>query len=98
MTRAQAKKLGAALAMAGVIEQAGAGGKLAPGTRSVHGASSITGHWAETAQRRAPARVAVIVCVDVAKAMIAGGWSITALDACTHTENARRLRTMKTAA
>jgi hypothetical protein len=93
VTRAQAKKLGAKLAQAGVIEQAGAGGKLAPGTRSVHGPSSITGHWAETPQRRAPQRVATIVCIDVAEAMIADGWSITALGACTHTENQRRLAT-----
>jgi hypothetical protein len=91
VTRAQAKKLGAKLAQAGVIEQAGVGGKLGKGTRSVHGASAITGHWAETPQRRAPQRVATIVCVDVAEAMIASGWSIAALGACTHTENQRRL-------
>jgi len=89
--RTQAKKLGIKLAQAGVIEQPGVGGKLGKGTRSVHGAAAITGQWTETPQRRARQRVATIVCVDVAEAMIAGGWSITALGACSHTANARRI-------
>jgi hypothetical protein len=95
--RAEANKYGPALEAAGVIEQARAGGKLLKATRSVHGPSSITGHWLETAQRRAPQRVATIVCVDVAQAMIAGGWSPAALGACTHTENARRYATPENA-
>ncbi len=83
MTRAEAKRLGTALAAAGVIEFPNVGGKLSKAMKATHGASSITGHWAQTAQRPAPVRVATIICVDVATALLAG-WSVEALRACSH--------------
>ena len=92
MTRAEAKRYGAALEAAGVIDGAGVAGKLPRGLRSTHGASSITGHWAETPQRRAPRRAGLIVCVDVAEALLRGGWSLDAIRACGHTADAARAR------
>lgn len=84
MTRAQAKRLGAALGAAGVIEFPTIGSKLPRGLRRTHGASSITGHWARSLARRAPRRATTIVCADVAEALL-GGWSVAALRACSHT-------------
>ena len=89
MTRAEAKRLGTTLAAAGVIEFPNVGGKLSKAMKATHGASSITGHWAQTAQRPAPVRVATIICADVATALI-GGWSVEALRACSHV-SARQL-------
>lgn len=83
MTRAEAKRLGTTLAAAGVLEYPEVGGKLSKALKAAHGASSITGHWATTAARRAPTRLAMITCVDVATALLAG-WSVEALRACSH--------------
>ena len=99
MTRAEAKRLGSKLAQAGVIDHPGVGGKLPKGLRETHGTAGIEGWWRETEQRRAPPRHLFMVCVDVAEAMIAGGWSLAAVGACSHTENnRRRLRTLEAAA
>ena len=84
MTRGEAKRLGAALATAGVIEFPGVSGKLSRAMKAAHGTTSITGHWAETADRPAPARAMLINCVDVATALL-DGWSVEALRACSHT-------------
>jgi hypothetical protein len=84
MRRAEAKQLGAALAAAGVIEFPDIGGKLTKAARSVHGPASISAHWAETPQRPAPPRTMTIICVDVATALLDGGWSVDALRACSH--------------
>ncbi len=85
MKRAEAKQLGSALAAAGVIEFPNVSGKkIGRAMKVTHGPASLTGHWAETAQRRAPVRVMTINCVHVATALL-DGWSIEALRACSHT-------------
>ena len=97
MTRGEAKRLGAALATAGVIEFPGVSGKLSRAMKAAHGTSSITGHWAETTARPAPARVATIVCVDVATALL-GGWSVEALRACSHVQTPAAVQRFERAA
>ena len=97
MTRAEAKRLGAALAAAGVIEFPGVGGKLSKAMKAAHGATSITGHWAATAQRRAPVRALTINCVDVATALL-DGWSVEALRACSHVQTPAAVQRFERAA
>ena len=97
MTRGEAKRLGAALAAAGVIEFPAVGGKLSRAMKAAHGTSSVTGHWAETAQRPAPVRAAMITCVDVATALL-GGWSVDALRACSHVQTPATVRRLDRAA
>lgn len=97
MKRAEAKRLGAALAAAGVLEYPEVGAKLGKALRAAHGASSITGHWAETSGRPAPARAAMITCIDVATALL-DGWSVRALRACSHTYESATVPTYALAA
>ena len=97
MTRGEAKRLGAALAAAGVIEFPGVSGKLSRAMKAAHGASSITGHWAQTAQRPAPVRAATIICADVATALL-DGWSVEALRACSHVQTPATVRRLERAA
>ena len=97
MTRGEAKRLGAALAAAGVIEFPGVSGKLSKAMKAAHGTSSLTGHWAATAQRRAPVRAMLINCVDVATALL-DGWSVEALRACSHVQTPAAVQRFERAA
>ena len=97
MKRAEAKRLGAALAAAGVIEFPGIDGKLSRAMKAAHGPATLTGHWAETAQRPAPVRAMLINCVDVATALL-DGWSVEALRACSHTQAPLAVQTYALAA
>lgn len=97
MKRAEAKKLGAALAAAGVIERPGIAGKLTKATRTMHGPAAISAQWAETSERPAPPRVAEIVCVDVAAALL-DGWTADAMRACSHVPQPVTVQARATAA
>ena len=97
MTRGEAKRLGTALAAAGVIEFPGVSGKLSRAMKATHGTTSLTGHWRRTAQRRAPVRAMLINCVDVATALL-DGWSVEALRACSHVQTPAAVRRLDRAA
>ena len=90
MRLAEARKHTGALMGAGIMLNAHAmsigkaGAKVVKSEHAEHRGSVISGHWAETGQRRAPPRKGIVGCPDVAAALIAGGWSVQALRACPH--------------
>jgi hypothetical protein len=77
MKKAEATRYGRALEAAGLITSPGTEGKLPKGLRVSHGSQGLTGWSTETG------RHVFIVCVDVAEALLASGWSNNARRACT---------------
>ncbi len=79
MKLAEARDLLAGVVDSGAVTDASIGNldKAAKALRRTHGGRTIEGSWPSS-------RPASIVCTDVARALAAGGWSVSALRACRH--------------
>ena len=79
MKPALARRLAVELDAAGIVISAVAGKHEAKGLRAMHGTASVEGWWQHSDHH------AVIVCDDVALALLAAGrWTVEAIRACEH--------------
>ena len=91
MKPAQARTLAADLEAAGIVHSANAGTHEAKGLRELHGTQAVQGRWAHSDHH------AVLVCDDVAGALLAAGtWTVEAIRACRHRFGVRPLAKSRT--